>query len=181
MQDAWSDAIKEAYASAPVDVVIWPTLELNHPTFNEPARVVVDQGELMPGDPPVWGRRLRIEAGAPVDAGQLVTFLACNLTATLPAADEKQAPEMSISLDNVPGLLMQALDQAVTTSDPIDVIYREYMADDPDTVHFKLDGLTLRRVTATMVRIEGKAGFLDLFNRQFLTDYTSQEFPSLAL
>ncbi len=180
MIDPWSAAIKEAYASAPSGEVIWPTLELRHPTLPVPARIVVDHGEKLGDDPLVYGRMLRIEADAPVDAGEVVLFVSCNLQAVPPANEENQGPEMTLSIDNVPGDLMEALNNAVTTMAPIDVVYREYMKDDPDTVHFMLEGMTLSRVTANMFRIEGKAGFLDLFNRQFLVDYSAEEHPSLA-
>ena len=39
---ALSDALREAYASAPVGEVIWHTLELRHPAFAAPIRVVRD-------------------------------------------------------------------------------------------------------------------------------------------
>lgn len=180
MEDAWSEALKEAYASAPVDIVVYPTLEISHPTLPEPVRLVIEEGEKISDDPPIHGRMLRLEETAPANAGELVPFVSCAVTATLPAATEKEAPEMALSIDNVPGELMEALERAVTTDEPIGVIYREYLDSDPDTVHFSLDGLTLRRVTATMYRIEGRAGFLDLYNRQFLTDYTAEAFPSLV-
>ena len=41
-----SEAIKEAYASAPADVVIYHTLEINHPAFSEPIYVVRDYQDL---------------------------------------------------------------------------------------------------------------------------------------
>lgn len=179
--DPWSAAIEEAYASAPAGVAIWPTLELHHPSFDTPARIVVDHGEEISGEPGVRGRRLRLEEDAPVNAGEIVTFVAAAVEATLPASEDGQAPEMSIAIDNVSGRLMPALNAAVASADPISVIYREYLADDPDTVHYRLEGMTLRRVTASMVRIEGKAGFLDMFNMSFPNaSYAADEHPSLA-
>jgi hypothetical protein len=47
---ALSQALKEAFASAPAGTVILDTLEIWHPTFNEPIRVVRDT----PTSPPGW-------------------------------------------------------------------------------------------------------------------------------
>jgi len=42
-----SQALKEAYASAPSDLVIYHTLELRHPSFTSPIRVVRDYADLV--------------------------------------------------------------------------------------------------------------------------------------
>jgi hypothetical protein len=61
-----SDALAEAYASAPSDQVIYHTLEIWHPAFTLPIRIVRDYVAL----------DARIEAGAVRDAGAMVTFVA---------------------------------------------------------------------------------------------------------
>lgn len=172
-------ALEEAYASAP-DIPVWHTLELNHPTFPEPARVILDHGEMLSEDPVAWGRRLRLEADAPADAGELVTFLAAGISITLPGYKEGQQPELTISVDNVSGSLVPLLKSAIALAEPISVYYREYLANDPDTVHWRLRGMTLRKVTATTARIEGAAAFSDLHERIFGRTYTVEEFPALA-
>ena len=67
-----SDALKEAYASSPSDVVILHTLELRHPDFKNEAgvttaiRVVRDQQDLF----------ARLEPSAPLYPSQMVRFVA---------------------------------------------------------------------------------------------------------
>ena len=64
------DALKEAYASAPASEVILHTLELRHPSFTQPIRVVRDHAEFtcfLEADAP--------EEGTPKVTGTLATAL----------------------------------------------------------------------------------------------------------
>lgn len=179
MTDELSEAIKEAYASAPT-VAAWDTLELWHPSFDVPARVVLDHGVLLSEEPVIWGRSLKIEADAPRDAGETVTFTAAQIDVTLPSYEEDQMQEMTISVDNVSGTLVPLLKKAISIAEPIEIIYRQYLETDPNTVHSLMRGLTLRKASATSVRVEGKATFADLREKPFGKTYTTEEYPSLA-
>ena len=70
--NALSEALREAYASAPSDVVILHTLELRHPSFIDDnglpmaIRVVRDNQNLT----------ARMEGTAPLNAGEMVEFIA---------------------------------------------------------------------------------------------------------
>ncbi len=188
MGDIWTEALEEAYASAPAGVESWDTLEINHPAFESPVRVVLDYGEKIgeidDGDgytQDVYGRMLKLEGDAPFDPGETVAFLATAFEVRRPDQSPEHAPEMSIMIDNVPGDLMAALGPAATSGQSVDVIYREYLSDDPDTVHFRIAGLKLHRVSATTLRIEGRLGFTDLFRRSFPNEYyNAADNPSLA-
>ncbi|MGN2393239.1 DUF1833 family protein, partial [Pelomicrobium sp. G1] len=57
---ALTAAIREAYASAPANEIVYHTLELRHPSFTQPLRVVRDWDTLT----------ARLEESAPVDAGR---------------------------------------------------------------------------------------------------------------
>lgn len=179
MSDALSEAIEEAYASAPADIEAWETLELRHPELAEPARFVLDAGVKI-GETEededghtqdIYGRMLTLEEDAPVNAGESVAFLATAFEVRQPESAEGRAPEMGILLDNVPATLMAALGPAAASGQKVDLIYREYLSDDLDTVHFRLTGLTLRRVNVTMLRIEGRISFGDLFRKSFPDAY----------
>ena len=95
---ALSQAIKEAYAAAPSDVVILHTLELRHPAFEDDAelptaiRVVRDHADLT----------ARLEASAPLDAGAMVTFVALAFDLSLPPVDTAPVPEIAVTLDARP-------------------------------------------------------------------------------
>ena len=70
--EALSQALKEAYASAPSEVVILHTLELRHPSFLDEdgqhvaVKVVRDNQDLT----------ARLEETAPLNPGEMVTFIA---------------------------------------------------------------------------------------------------------
>lgn len=169
---ALSAAIAEAYASAPVDQVIYHTLELWHPAFTVPIRVVRDFTAL----------DARIEAGAARDAGAVVTFVGFAFDIVPPDQTTTGVPQCVIEIDNVDREILAQIDQAVQTADQITVIYRAYLSD------AVLDGpendppmeLTMISVSATPFRIRATAGFPDLVNLRFPTlDYDLETFPGL--
>ena len=169
---ALSAAIAEAYASAPVDQVIYHTLELWHPAFTVPIRVVRDFTAL----------DARIEAGAARDAGAVVTFVGFAFDIVPPDQTTTGVPQCVIEIDNVDREILAQIDQAVQTADQITVIYRAYLSD------AVLDGpendppmeLTMISVSATPFRIRATAGFPDLVNLRFpKLDYDLETFPGL--
>lgn len=188
MSDLMSEALEEAYASAPANVVAWDTLEIRHAALDQPARFLLDDGEKIGEEEQedgttqdVYGRMLTLEEDAPVNPGEAVAFLATAFEVQRPEAAENRAPEMSILIDNVPAEMMAALGPAAASGEAVDVTYREYLSDDPGTVHYRLTGLTLRRAGVTALRIEGRLGLTDLFNRSFPgAYYNATDNPSLA-
>lgn len=173
-----SQAIKEAYASAPSDVVILHTLELRHPSFLDEfsnpiaVRVVRDNNDLT----------ARLEATAPLNTGEMVTFTAMGFDLELPPVDTAPVPEISITLDNVSRELVKHLDAAVETQDKIEITYRPYLSDDLEGP--QLDPpftLILTEVTADALRITGRARMLDIGNKAFPSDvYNALKFPGLS-
>lgn len=169
---ALSAAIQEAYASAPVDQVIYHTLELWHPAFSAPIRVVRDFNAI----------DARIEAGAARDAGAVVTFVAFAFDIVPPDQTTSGVPQCVIEIDNVSREILAQIDLAVVSAEQIKAIYRAYLSD------ALLDGpendppmeLTLISVSATPFRIRATAGFPDLVNLKFpKLDYELETFPGL--
>lgn len=123
---ALSEALREAYASAPSDVVILHTLELRHPSFIDDdgqsiaIRVVRDNQELT----------ARLESSAPLDGGAMVEFIAMGFDLELPPVDTAPVPEISITLDNVSREIVTHLDRAAESQDKIEITYRPYLSDD---------------------------------------------------
>ncbi len=181
--DIWSEALQEAYASAPNDEVILHTLELRHPSFAETAiRVVMDYGSqyIIEGED-VEGHYLMLEAEAPVQAGQNVFFQACMFNMDLPEQKENSLPTVQIELDNVTRKIMEYLDAAIGEKAAMEVTYREYLASDTTTPQFILGGLTLKEVKANLGRVTGQAQFSDLVNKNFPGKvYRPTEFQGLV-
>lgn len=167
-----SDAIKEAYATAPSGEVIYHTLEIWHPSFSVPIRVVQDNEPLT----------ARIEAAAARDAGALVIFEAYAFDLVPPDQSSEALPQCVIEIDNVGREIMAQLDVAIFEPEPITVIYRQYLSSD-------LGGgpendppleLTVTQITATPQRIRAVAGFDNLLDRRFpAIDYELETFPGL--
>lgn len=124
-----SEALKEAYASAPSDVILLHTLELRHPTFvddhgNSTAiRVVRDH----------INHTCTLENSAPLNHGEAVEFIAMAFDLELPPVNNTPTPEISVTIDNVSTEMIAYLDRAIETQDMIELTYRPYLSDDLTT------------------------------------------------
>ena len=170
---ALTEALREAYASAPTDAVILHTLEIWHPAFSVPIRVVNDAAPL----------DARLEATAPRDAGAVVTFAAFAFEVTPPEQTPSGVPVLGLALDNVSSEITAQLELAAASRERVRVIYRAFLAD------AALDGpetdppmeLTLTSASANLFRVTGQAGFPDLLNRRFpKLEYDLDSYPGLA-
>lgn len=173
-----SQALKEAYASAPSDVVILHTLELRHPSFIDDqglpttVRVVRDNTDLI----------ARLEPTAPINAGEIVTFIAMGFDLELPPVDTAPVPEISITIDNVSREMVKHLNNAAESQDKIEVTYRPYLSTDLEGPQMDPPiTLVLTEVEADIFRITGRARMLDVGNKAFPSvTYNSQNYPSLT-
>jgi hypothetical protein len=168
-----SAAIMEAYASSPSGVVVYHTLEIWNPAFSAPIRVVRDTESL----------DAMIEAGAPRDAGTMVTFTAYAFDIVLPELTTNSVPSCSVEIDNVDRLILAQIDLATTSGEVTTVIYREYLSTDlavgPENL--PVMELTALTVSGTPFRIKMAAGFPDLLNRKFpVLEYDPEIFNGLA-
>ena len=160
-------AIREAYASVPDRMVYYDTLELNHPSFTDPVRVVNSYDPLTVTDP---------------DLGTL-TFQPCAFRFKLPEVKPNTVPELVVEIDNVSREIGRALHDAVYNStDPITLLYRNYADDGTAQAVFAFPyPMVLKSVTIDKYRVQGKAAFPDLVNRQFPNEtYSLARFPGLA-
>jgi Domain of unknown function (DUF1833) len=181
----WSAALAEAYSSAPADDFVISTLELLHPAFvdsednADSIRIALDNRE--------WD--LTYEEDAPLFAGQTKTFEPLAMQITLPEQSESSFGTLNLSLDNVPRTIWPKLQLAAKVRASAMVIYREWVAvrdtgtgvysvaNAPDMI---INQLTMRMVTATQLRLEGSATFVDLLNKAFpRRTFSREDFPGL--
>lgn len=167
-----SDALEEAYSSAPAEEVILHTLEIRHPDFTQPIRVVRDHHDFT----------AYLEADAPENPGEEVTFIAMAFDFKLPEVTKSTSPEIEIGLDNVSGEIIEYLDIAAQSIDLIEVTYRPYLASDRSGPSMNPPlTLTIRSVTADVFRVKAIAGFADLANRKFPNQvYDTERFAGLS-
>lgn len=117
----FSEAYAEAAAYAPVRRAMINTYELWHPTLPEPARIVNQFEDVI----------ATLEADAPRDAGMPVLFMASVVSASRSEeSDEAATPSVDVVIDNVSGLLSDALRLARESDVPWQLIERVYASDD---------------------------------------------------
>lgn len=170
-------ALKEAYASAPSDVVILHTLEFRHPNFvddaNQPTsiRVVLDHVD----------HTLRLESSAPLNPSQYVTFIRFAFDFTLPEVQNSATPEIIISMDNVSREIEDNLALAVASPYKVEVTYRPYLTTDSTTPQMDPPlTLTLTSVEADDFKVTARASYGDASNKAFPSElYTASRFPGL--
>lgn len=174
---SYSQAIAQAYASAPEETVILDTLELRHPGFiqdgvNIALRVVNDHDSLT----------ACLEAAAPMNGGEYVLFSPVRFGFKRPAENDSGATqEVEISIGNVSRVLVPYLDMAKESREPIEVTYRPFVSTDLTGPHMNPPlTLLIRSISVDSLAVTARAGFGDLVNRRFpRVDYTAKRFPGL--
>jgi hypothetical protein len=167
-----SDAIKEAYASAPSDVIDYHTLEFRHASFATPIRVVRDTVNLV----------ATLEADAPENPGEAVTFIGYAFEFDMPELTPDAAPEITITIDNVSLDIEDALNAAIQTTDVVEVTYRPYLSSDLSAPSMDPPlTMTVKTISATQFQITARASIGDYANRKFpFEEYTRTRFPGLV-
>lgn len=177
---ALSEAAAEAYAIARVNIGLLETFEFRHSGFRDDAgalfyaRIVNDNAD--------W--TLQLEAGAPVDAGNRVLFKACPVTVQGPdETDSQEAPSIAIAIDGVSRLLVQQLDLAIQTIEPVLVTCRLYTTNDTSgPAQLPVTNMVLRDVRVSETRVVAKLVFEDAANNGFpRQEYTAAQYPGLSL
>lgn len=174
-----SEAIAEAYASAPSSVVVLHTLEFLHPNFvddfgNPTSARVVRQYDSITA---------RLEATAPRNPGEYVDFQGVMFDVVPPSEEDSgNTPDLRISIDNAMGVLMPYLDQAIESLVPIQVIYRPYLNTDLSLPHIDPPlVMTVRSISADVFRVTASASFGDVANRRFpYVLYKASQHPGLS-
>lgn len=159
-----SNAMEEAYAAVKADDEIYETIEMGHPSFAEPVRIVTgvydDKTFFVPG----VGNKL---------------FQACSVDFTLPGENEDGPTQASVTIDGVSGMLRGYLKDAVQAGEAIMVTFRSYLGSEvnPGDV---IDDLELWAVTLTATSANGTLKFREMELQTFpLATYDTQYYPAL--
>lgn len=166
-----STAIKEAYARAGSSTTHRIALELRHYTWPSPARVI-DHTE------PV---SLTLEAGAPANAGQTVTFSPVGMNVQEPKVGVEPASDMEIELDGVPGSFHSLFDAANSTGTPIDATIRAVALNGETVIgSFAPYHLQVKHVAVMLEKISVTLGRISPVNLKFPNDkYSPDKYPQL--
>jgi Domain of unknown function (DUF1833) len=174
-----SEALAESYTVAPVDDPVLLTLEFHHPDFEDEEgrhtafRIVNDWADL----------RARLEPGAPLDGGQLVTFKACPFRYVKPEQTDTGAPAaISLEVENVSREVSMLLDLAVDSMQPVLMIERVYLPSDTSGPHeMPPTRMYLSAPQVSAGSVVTTASFGTLTNRKFPGKrYTREVYPGLT-
>lgn len=171
-------AIQEAYASAPVDVQMLHTLEINHKSFSQPARVAC-----WPVEPEIKKFLLKIEDDAIYNPGQMVEFIGLPFQVVLPEKSSDTPGSIQIRISGVGDYLDEDLEAAALSGGRISVIYRGYIigreAEGPAESWFgiHLDSPELDSQTGDLT---ATGTVLDWINLPYGSLYTPSRYPALV-
>src|SRR6185312_2968611 len=168
-----NEALLEAYASCPPSARVYQTLEIWQSSFAQAVRIVTNVGDDM---------TLGIEAGAPRDAGAMVTFTACPCSASYPEQKQGQPPTTTLKIDNVNRELVPLIRAALSVRQYIQVLYREYLGADLTEPAYGPVEFALVNVQMVGASLTGTAMVKNLQNKRFPRlnkNYDTIQFPSL--
>ncbi len=161
-----NDAIKEAYASTPVDEVVLDTIEIVHPSLANTLYLVRDRADHV----------------LTLETAEEVTFQGVAFRMTKPASGENGVQALAFSIDNVDRQASDFFKAAKAYNTPVELKYRPYLLSDPSTP--QIDPplvLTLSDIRISIFDVSGRATFVDILNRAFATQrYVRSRFPSLG-
>lgn len=166
-------AIKEAFASAPTNIVTLHTIEMNHAAFTEPIRVVLDY----------------VVHDLLLEDETIATFIPFSFSFDLPEISDSGVSELNIKVDNISKEVSDNLELSLATNDHITVVYRPYLFDKKTgTQPVGAEGpqmnpplvMKAKTVLVNEMSVSMVATFNDIVNRKFPADlYTLTRFPGL--
>lgn len=162
----YTEAIKEAFASAPTNDTVLETIELSHPLLAGPIYLVKNLEDLT----------LTLE-----DATSHL-FEGVGFQLSLPPAGDNGLQDLSLSIDNTDRRITDFIKTVKASLDPVEVKYRPYLSSDLTQPQLNVPlVLYLRGLSVTLFEASGKASFADIINRKFPSIlYTRAMFPSLG-
>jgi len=167
MNDAYEDAIKEAFVLAPSTDVIFNTLEVRQDGVQDSVFLVQNPVAVVALD----------------ENGISRTFNPSGFKFTLPSSSEDGYTTLNVAIDNVMRRASDFVQTAMKSSlVPVKVIYRPYLQSDltrpqmnPPIVLF------LKDVQITSSQVLGTCTFQDLINKKFPVElYARERFPALG-
>ncbi|MDR2892971.1 MAG: DUF1833 domain-containing protein [Deltaproteobacteria bacterium] len=179
MDDKMKAALAEAYASAPQNTILLHTLEVNHRSFTEPARVC--RWSVTGPEPEVF--HCQLEDNAPYNPGQVVDFIGLPFEITLPEKDTESPGQFTIKIDNIGDRFDEYLENAALHGGTITAIYRVYRKgfesseDGPDSVYHSIK-LHSPRQEGQAIVMDGAV--LDWMFKKFGKLYLAKDYPGLV-
>lgn len=173
-----TDALKEAYAVAPSNVVILETIELRHPAFLDESnnvialRFVNDFQDLT----------ATLEATAPMNPGQAVVFTRFAFEPELPDVNNSGPVQLKLRICNATKEILQYAREAAKTPSKLYVTYRIYLNTDTSQPHsrpYTFVGSSVE--TPDIATVQLVCSLPNLSNKKFPAEnYTARRYPGLV-
>jgi len=171
MNDAYSEAIKEAFAVCPSNLVIYHTLQVRQVGVQSSVFLVQARRPITAAD----------------ELGNYHLFEPVGFQFTLPPSNTEGFRSLNLAIDNITQRLVDFIEAAknalaLPTPVPVEAIYRPYLNTDLSVPQMNPPiVLYLKDVEMTDTQVTGRATFMDVVNRKFpLEIYTRKRFPSLG-
>lgn len=167
MPSDYSEAIKEAFATAKSDVAILDTLEISHPSLTDGSLFLVRDFS---------AQTLGLETGT------FQEFEPAGFQIELPARDNKGIQDLSIAIDNTDRRVSDFVKRTLEfPNESIEITYRPYLSNDLSTP--QMDPplvLYVSNVSIGVSNVTATATFADVLNKTFPSEiYTKTRFPAL--
>jgi len=165
MSDLMTEALKEALAVCPTDIVIFETIQIDHPDFDQPMRLVNDYADLT----------------ATLETGETVTFIRFAFESVGAEVNAQGLPEVVVTVDGASSEIANAMDQLAGSSDALTVTLRSFRSDDLSAPAGRNVPGEVRNISVEDVRVTLRIGFGEIANRPFPSElYTPRRFPGLV-
>lgn len=166
MNEALTEAIKEAYAICPSGQVVYDTLEIRQDGVQDRIYMV----------------RSRLPITALDEDGVEREFGPVGFQFTMPSANEDGFQSLNVGIDNVGRRISDFITTAKSQVVPVAVIYRPYLSTDLSQPQMNPPlVLYLKDVQLNNFQVTGRAVFMDIVNRRFPSElYTRSSFPGLG-
>lgn len=164
--EALTEALKEAYALAPTEIVILNTLQISHPALTPDLFLVQDQ----------------VANDFTLEDLSVETFEPVGFRFALPPIGDQGLQELTLAIDNVDRRISDFVNTVKGQPGTTEVRYRPYLSNDLTTSQMIPPLLLfLKEISVTAVEIQARATFADIINKRFPSEwYTRDRFPSLG-
>jgi hypothetical protein len=166
MNDAYLDAIKEAFAIAPASTVIYHTLQIRQTGVQSSVFLVQSRRSIIAAD----------------ENGNWHTFEPVGFQFSLPPSNSEGFQSLNLAIDNIGRRVTDFVETAMSAVQPVEVLYRPYLNTDLTAPQMNPPILLyLKDIEMTDLQVTGRATFMDILNKKFPLDlYTRARFPALG-
>lgn len=163
--DLMTQALKEAYACCPTEVVVLDTLQIDHTSFEEPIRLVNDFADLT----------------AKTEAGETVTYIRFAFDYARAEVNAQGVPEFTVTVDNASAEIARQLDAIADGADPLPVTVRTYRSDDLNAPAGRNLPGEIQHIQISDLRVTLRVAFGQIANKPFPSElFTPKRFPGLV-